>query len=395
MQVTEKTISSDTNFIKEVLTSGGQDLKKCYQCGTCSVVCNPTPYKNPFPRKEMFYAQWGMKDKLMRDPDIWLCHQCSDCTLYCPRGAKPGEVLGALRKLVIAEYSFPGFLAKSVGQTKQLLPLFVLPVVLLITVLASLGNLSLSTIPRGEHDQIVYSKFIPVLHIEIIFTAAALFAVLSLTIGAYRYWNALKCGIEKSEWESRGSLYGAIAKTIAEILPHKQFRKCGYAKTRTNAHLLTFYGFIGLAITTTWAMFYLYAFKWGSPYPLADPLKIWGNLSALALLTGITLVVLGRLRTSPKAGLGNYFDWLFIVVIYTITVTGILSEVFRLLDTAALAYIVYFIHLVFVFFLFAYAPYSKMAHMVYRTIAIVFAQYVGDSLRLQSTKRSNEKGERS
>lgn len=390
----EKTINSDTKFIKEVLTSGGQDLKKCYQCGTCSVVCNPTPYENPFPRKEMFYAQWGMKDQLMCDPDIWLCHQCSDCTLHCPRGAKPGEVLGALRKLVIAEYSFPGFLARAVGQTKYLIPLFAAPVVLLISVLASLGNLSVSNIPRGEYGQIVYSKFMPAFHIDIIFTAAALFAVLSLVIGAYRYWHALKFGIEKSQWASRGSLYGAITATIGEILSHGQFKKCGYAKTRTSAHLLTFYGFIGLFITTTWAMFYLYAFKWESPYPLTDPLKIWGNLSALALLTGITLVVLGRLRTSPKAGLGTYFDWSFIAVIYVITVTGILAEVFRLLDVAALAYSVYFIHLVFVFFLFAYAPYSKMAHIVYRTVAIVFTKYVGDNLRLQSSKRINEKGER-
>lgn len=383
----ERAIISDTKFIREVLASGGQDLKKCYQCGTCSVVCNPTPCKNPFPRKEMFYAQWGMKDKLMCDPDIWLCHQCSDCTLYCPRGAKPGEVLGALRKLVIAEYSFPRFLARAVGNAKYLFPLFVVPVVILISVLALLGNLNISDIPRGEYGRIVYSKFMPVLDIEIIFTAAALFAVLSLTIGTYRYWNALKCGIEKSEWESMGSLYRAIAETIVEILPHKEFKKCGYAKTRTTAHLLTFYGFIGLAITTTWAMFYLYVFKWDSPYPLADPLKIWGNLSALSLLTGITLVVLGRLKTTPKTGLGTYFDWLLITIIYTIAVTGILSEVLRLLDIAYFAYPIYFMHLVFVFFLFAYAPYSKMAHIVYRTVAIVFVQYVGDTLRLQSSKK--------
>ena len=60
-----------------------------------------------------------------------------------------------------------------------------------------------------------------------------------------------------------------------------------------------------------------------------------------------------------------------------IVVTGILSEVLRLADVRMLAYPVYFIHLVTVFFLFAYAPYSKMAHMVYRTTALVFAKYSG------------------
>jgi quinone-modifying oxidoreductase subunit QmoC len=377
-------IRQNTDFIKKVLASGGADLMKCYQCGTCSVVCNPTPNEKPFPRKEMLYAQWGMKDKLMSDPDIWLCHQCSDCTFHCPRGAKPGEVIGALRKLAIAEYSFPKFAGRIVGDPKYLIPLFFVPVAILLSILAYLGHLSISNIPRGEYGQIVYSKFMPVNYIDVVFTAAAAFAVFSFAIGVYKYWNALKREIDKSRWISMGSLYQSIGSTIVEILPHSQFRKCDYAKGRTNAHLLTFYGFIGLAVTTTWAIFYLYGLKWESPYPLSDPLKIWGNLSAVAFITGLSLIVLNRRKTSPRAGLGSYFDWLFITIIYTIAVTGILSEVLRLLNLPSFAYPVYFTHLVFVFFLFAYAPFSKMAHLVYRTVAIVFRRHVGDDLRLQS-----------
>ncbi len=380
-------IRQDTEFIKEVLASGGRDLMKCYQCGTCSVVCNPTPDERPFPRKEMLYAQWGMKDKLMVDPDIWLCHQCSDCTFHCPRGAKPGEVIGALRKLAIAEYSFPKFAGKMVGDSRYLVILFALPVVILLSILAYLGNLTISAIPKGENGQIVYSKFMPVPYIDVVFTLAAAFAVLAFVIGVYKYWHALKRGINISEWPSMVSVYSTVVTTAGEILLHSQFKKCDYAKGRTNAHLLTLYGFIGLAITTTWAIFYLYGLKWESPYPLSNPLKIWGNISAIALLTGITLIVLNRLKTSPRAGLGSYFDWQLITVIYTIAVTGILSEVLRLLDIPSLAYPVYFIHLVFVFFLFVYAPFSKMAHMVYRTVAMVFAKHVGNDLRLQSIIR--------
>ena len=61
----------------------------------------------------------------------------------------------------------------------------------------------------------------------------------------------------------------------------------------------------------------------------------------------------------------------------TIVSTGILSEVLRLLGIALLAYPVYFVHLVAIFFLFAYAPFSKMAHMVYRTTALVYAKSIG------------------
>jgi quinone-modifying oxidoreductase subunit QmoC len=106
-------------------------------------------------------------------------------------------------------------------------------------------------------------------------------------------------------------------------------------------------------------------------------MKIVGNLSALTLLLGIVWVISNRMKNEQKAGFGSYYDWLFISIVFTIVSTGILSELLRLAGIQILAYPVYFIHLVVVFFLFAYAPFSKMAHMVYRTTALVYAKAAG------------------
>jgi len=73
-------LEPDMGFIKELTGLGGGDLKKCYQCATCSVACPISPDTKPFPRKEMIAASWGLKDRLIADHDIWLCHNCGDCT---------------------------------------------------------------------------------------------------------------------------------------------------------------------------------------------------------------------------------------------------------------------------------------------------------------------------
>jgi len=387
-------ITPDLNFVKDIIASGGESLKKCFQCATCSVVCNLAPDDKPFPRKEMIHAQWGLKDRLVRNPDVWLCHHCSDCTAYCPRGAKPGEVLGAVRKLAIEHYSFPRFLGRAVGRPQFLVLLFAIPVIVFLGILAHLGHLNLSAIPRGEDGGIVYSEFVHVEYIDITFIAVSAFAVFSLVIGIYRYWKDLGLDGRRPQVLLAGSILGTLFSTIGEILAHKRFSQCVTTKARQVSHLLVFYSFIGLAITTAWAVLYLYGpgvmeslgmkpFSWmlgEGPYPITDPLKWLANASALALLLGITLTVINRNNNKEKAGLGGYFDWLLITVIYVIVVSGILSEVLRWADIAVVAYPVYFIHLVFVFFLFFYAPFSKMAHMVYRTVAMIFAKHAEKGL---------------
>jgi quinone-modifying oxidoreductase subunit QmoC len=340
----------------------------------------------------MIHAQWGLKDRLISNPDVWLCHQCSDCTAYCPRGAKPGEVLGAVRKLSIEHYATPSFLAKAVGSPKALLGLLAVPVVIFIAAIMVQGH---SFFPEGE---IVYAeKFMKVPYIDVIFSAAALFAVFGFFMGVTKYWKDLTKNMEASPnpWQKKvkGPMLAIILETIFEFMTHKRFEKCEVTMDRAKTHMFVFFGFVGLAVTTTWAIAYLYGhelfgikafsvFHFGeSPYPLYDPMKIVGNVSAVLLLAGILQVITNRRKNAEKAGAGSYFDWLFISVITSIVVTGILSEVLRLADVRMLAYPIYFIHLVSVFFLFAYAPFSKMAHMVYRTTALVFAKYSGREVK--------------
>jgi quinone-modifying oxidoreductase subunit QmoC len=59
-----------------------------------------------------------------------------------------------------------------------------------------------------------------------------------------------------------------------------------------------------------------------------------------------------------------------------------LTEITRLADWAFLSYALYFIHLIFVFSLFAYLPFTKLAHLVYRTVALAYAEYSGRGFKI-------------
>jgi len=124
-------VDPDLGFIKALRRSGGDSLKKCMQCGNCSAACPLSPHINPFPRKEMAWALWGMKDRLLTDPDVWLCHHCNDCSTNCPRQTRPGDVLGAVRQQCILHYAFPRFLAKWVSHPKYIPILLAIPAILL------------------------------------------------------------------------------------------------------------------------------------------------------------------------------------------------------------------------------------------------------------------------
>jgi quinone-modifying oxidoreductase subunit QmoC len=138
-------IQPDIDFIKKLTKDSKAPLKQCMQCGTCSVICELSPAEKPFPRKEMIWAGWGLKDKLLSDPDIWLCLQCGDCTTTCPRGVKPGDVLASIRNLSYLHYARPKFLAKLLSKPKYLPVVIAIPVIFILTIIYFAGTL---TIPK-------------------------------------------------------------------------------------------------------------------------------------------------------------------------------------------------------------------------------------------------------
>ena len=114
------TLTPDSGFARELMDAGADSLKKCYQCATCSVACPMAPANSPYPRKEMVWASWGQKDRLLSDPDIWLCHNCGNCAELCPRGAKPADVMAACRNIAYKKLVKPAKVGEWMSSPKGL-----------------------------------------------------------------------------------------------------------------------------------------------------------------------------------------------------------------------------------------------------------------------------------
>jgi quinone-modifying oxidoreductase subunit QmoC len=369
-------VEPDVGFIKEVIGLGGDTLKKCFQCATCSVACPISPDTKPFPRKEMIAASWGLKDRLVNNLDIWLCHHCGDCTTLCPRGAKPGEVLGAVRSYAIADYAVPKAVGKAVNDPKKLPILMAIPVVIFIVLGLITGLLDFSP-SLGEHG-ISHSQFFSTWLVDMIFIPLAIWVVAIFALGLKRFIaniheNAVMEGkTENKEFEFIGFIK-ALPSILPTILKHDKFSECSENKDRATAHLMVFWSFVGLFIVTNIFFVVLYVFQQHGPYSQLNPVKWLANVSGVALIIGSALMIKNRLAKKDQTS--TYKDWYLLGLVLGLGVTGVLTEATRLGGLAGLTYFMYFIHLVFVFNLFAFLPFSKLAHLVYRTVAMTYNEY--------------------
>ncbi len=357
-------VQPDSEFIHGVIAGGGGDLKKCFQCATCSSVCSLSTEHRPFPRKQIVEAQWGLKDQLMGDPAVWLCHDCGDCTVRCPRGARPSTIMGAIRREAIKHLSVPRFMGSIVANPHQVWLLFAFPIV----VLALIAMWPLR-VESGHSLQFAY--LFPQARLEALFFTLSALVLLAFIAGAARFLRALRAS------GADGPILLALVPVLTEIMTHRRFSTCSAERSRYWGHLLVFYGFAGLAVIGTVVGVGSLLGVMHTPLPLVSPVKIFANVCALTMLIGVTILIPGRLRDREKRNASTYFDWFFLLTLAAVLTTGILSELLRLGQNEIPMFAIYFVHLTLIFALFLYAPYSKFAHFVYRTLAMA-ATWEGD-----------------
>jgi len=409
-------VQPDLNFVKELQAVGGDSLKKCYQCATCSVVCPLSPADNPYPRKEMVWAQWGLKDRLVNDIDIWLCHNCGTCSDLCPRGAKPGDMLSALRNMAYRNLAPLPIIGKLMSSSSGMLPLAAVPAILYGIIWVIMAGKLGSFLPEFAWDAASHG-WVPVedgiiafgglfpgdYTIDPVFMAVFAFMIWGFYAGVR---NMLKAFDAQPKTFIVGrkdapNMIEALIDTVKyEILQHTQFLDCNDEDAdeldvkRATGHRWLMFAFIALMVVTG----VVAGSHWGgwllrnigieglggivsaighTPMPFYHPIKLLALVGAGLGVYGLIALTKRRVNLDETKQSSSWYDWYLITLIWTIFLTGIGAMVFRVLGAAILAYPVYYVHLITVFMLLAYLPWSKLGHLVYRTVALSYAKKIG------------------
>ena len=86
---------------------GGEALRDCIQCGTCSGACPMSVYMDLTPRRVIALTRAGLERDVLQSGTPWLCASCYECQVRCPREIKVTDIMYALKRRAIEKGQYP------------------------------------------------------------------------------------------------------------------------------------------------------------------------------------------------------------------------------------------------------------------------------------------------
>lgn len=107
-----KRVKVDSHFRHEILMeAGGETLRLCYQCGTCTSSCPVSRFSDSYrPRTILKMTELGMRNETLSDASLWLCAACFTCTDRCPQNVDVASVIRVLKNLAVGKAPMPSVL---------------------------------------------------------------------------------------------------------------------------------------------------------------------------------------------------------------------------------------------------------------------------------------------
>jgi heterodisulfide reductase subunit C/energy-converting hydrogenase Eha subunit A len=377
----------NSGLLPELKEYGAVNVEQCFNCGNCTAICPMTDSEYPFPRDMIRLVQLGMEDKLAESLDPWMCYYCGDCSLTCPKEAEPGELMMATRRWLTAKYDFTGLAGKfyksKVWEIGSMLAAAVLIVILAIFLHGPIVT-----------DRVELNTFAPV---ELIHTADWIMAgglIFFIGINIFRMWNfVIRRG---TDYKVPLSVYITEAwHFILHLFTQKRWGTCSEdleIQQEKNQERMPWYNHLllvsGYGLMLLLIMVFLPWFQTDEIYPITNPQRWLGYYATVVLVYGAGAALYGRIRKNrPIHKFSHASDWIFPILLLTVSITGILQHTFRYMGLPLATYYTYVIHLAAAFpMLVLEVPFGKWAHLYYRPLAIYFHQVKTKALEIKQQK---------
>ncbi len=219
---------------------------------------------------------------------------------------------------------------------------------------------------------LTYASFMPTDIIELAGIAIGIVVVAMALIVLWRYRTKnipsalLK---DSSALQTAGKIRIFLRFLVVEaVLNSNLYQK---SKSRWFVHIMVFWGFIGLGITT---MMVMLLYPGGMVRPFFSFVKILGNTSGVAVMIG-GIIALVKRWTDPQPSGKTSYDLVFLPLLVLTVVTGFVAQYARLagFDSSMLA--VYGIHLLFTILLIVLAPFTQFIHALTTPYLALFDRY--------------------
>jgi ferredoxin len=378
------TAQVDVGLYGELQKFGAANVSACFSCGTCTATCPLVTDDATFPRRMIRYAQVGLRDKLLSSKELWTCYACGECSETCPTQAEPSEFMAAARRYAIGSYDRTGL-----ARTMYTRPFLGTAIAVFLAAFFAIFMAAGHAVPAtGSLDLF---GFVPedLIHtigivVMVLVALAGLAGIVTMARQVGRVegvgWRTV-IGSRAAVGRSAGALWEAIG---IESLGQRRYRAdCDADKAvvplyrrRWLLHAVTMWGFLGLLSATIldYGLALAGIKATGTPVPVWYPVRLLGTVAGLMLVYGTSMLILDRLRRANRSvAHSTPADWTLLALLWITGVTGFALELALYLPGApAWGYWVFLFHVAVAMELVLLAPFMKLAHVVYRPVALFF-----------------------
>ena len=358
---------SDLVLLAEVRKYGKFDVTGCFNCGSCTLSCELANDQASFPRRSVRHVVMGLKGLLHESLEPWVCHDCGDCSVTCPRETKPQESMMTLRRYLSSVYDWTGIASlinKSKGWHIATLS-FAAAFVLLLTVLYHISVVKMPFSDFASTSMGLTHMFPTITYFTL---AVILIPLLILVSNAFRMVGFIASGNQNGRTPISRHL-SQVKTFLIHFFTYKKMAECPTGKSRWLEHL--FIG-IGCLIMLAVKVFGLGWFQTDQIHSVFHPQRWLGYLATALLLYGTGSILLGRIKKEKEVYKSSEFaDWTFPVLLFATTLSGIILHTLRLLGFEVGTCYTYAIHIMMATpMLVIEMPFGKWTHMIYRPLAV-------------------------